>query len=153
MNRIRLGLWMRLLLITGAASLVSLPGSAEQSSVTVNVNGVRDQSGNIIICLWRQQDDGFPLCSSSSAFAHQAIAATDSAVAVTFQNIPAGEYAISAFHDEDEDGSLDRGFMGRPEEGIAISNMSQERRERPSFESAKFSLNGTQTLSLSLRYF
>jgi uncharacterized protein (DUF2141 family) len=31
--------------------------------------------------------------------------------------------------------------------------MNQERRERPSFDRAKFTLNGEQTISLSLKYF
>jgi uncharacterized protein (DUF2141 family) len=145
--------WMRSLLISVVTSLIGLPVLAEQSTVVVNVNGLRSQEGNIIVCLWRQQDEGFPLCSSTASFEHITAEAVGSTVTVTFQNIPAGDYAISAFHDENQDGSVNRGFMGRPEEGIAFSNMNSERRERPSFERAKFALNGEQTISLSLIYF
>lgn len=75
---------------------------------------------------------------------------------VTFQNLPAGEYAVSAFHDENQNGRLDRGLMGRPEEGIAFSNMTaptQGRPERPTFDKAKFALNGQKIVALSVRYF
>jgi uncharacterized protein (DUF2141 family) len=153
MNTIRPSLGVRLLLIGAAATLISPSISAEPSTVTVTVNGLRSQSGTIAVCLWRQQDDGFPLCSDTASFAYATTGATASTVTMTFQNIPPGDYALSAFHDENQNGRLDRGFMGRPEEGIALSNMNMERRERPSFEQAKFTLNGTQTLSLSLRYF
>jgi uncharacterized protein (DUF2141 family) len=147
--------WMHSLLVTAVSlpiSLLSSPTSAEESSVIVSVNGLRSQTGNIVVCLWTEQDEGFPVCSSTASFA-QSVAATASTATVTFQ-APTGDYAISAFHDENQDGELNRGFMGRPEEGIAFSNMNQEqRRGRPSFERAKFTLNGEQTVSLSLMYF
>jgi uncharacterized protein (DUF2141 family) len=147
-------LWIySLLLIGAAASLVSAPVSAVQSSITVTVSGIRSQEGSIMVCLWSQQDEEFPVCSATASMQYATAEPASSGVTVTFQNIPDGEYAISAFHDENGNVRLDRGFMGRPEEGIALSNMNMERRERPSFDRAKFTLNGTETISLSLRYF
>jgi uncharacterized protein (DUF2141 family) len=145
------------LLISAATSLMISPASAEQSSITVTVSGLRSQDGNVIVCLWQQQDEGFPICADGTTsfepIAIEAADSVDSTVTALFQNIPPGDYAVSAFHDEDQDGSIDRGFMGRPKEGITFSNMNQERRERPSFDHAKFTLNGEQTISLSLKYF
>jgi uncharacterized protein (DUF2141 family) len=65
------------------------------------------------------------------------------------------EYAISAFHDENQNGKLDRGMMGQPKEGLALSNMdmNQNRRERPTFNKAKFRMDGAKPLSLSVKYF
>jgi uncharacterized protein (DUF2141 family) len=153
MKEIQTKLWISPLLFSAAASLISLPVAAEQSTITVNATGLHSQSGTVMVCLWRQQDKDFPVCSTTAAMQYITATPTDSGATVTFRNIPAGDYAISAFHDENDNGRLDRGFMGRPEEGIGFSNMSQEGQGRPSFDRAKFSVNGAKTLSVSLRYF
>ncbi|NJM69726.1 MAG: DUF2141 domain-containing protein [Scytonema sp. RU_4_4] len=152
MNRIHTRMWMRPLLIGFVVSLTSPSFSAEQSSVTVNLSGLRSQKGNIVVCLWRQQNKDFPICSNKASFQHVTAKATASTIEVQFQNVPSGDYAISAFHDENQNGKIDKGFMGRPKEGIGFSNMTKER-GRPSFDKAKFTLNGEKTISLALMYF
>lgn len=149
MNINHVKMWMPSLLIGILVSLTSELVSAEQSSVTVNLSRLRSQKGQIVVCLWRQQDKNFPMCSNEASFQHIIAKASTSTIEVRFQSVPSGDYAISAFHDENQNGKIDRGFMGRPEEGIAFSNMTQER-GRPSFDKAKFSLNGAKTISLSL---
>lgn len=155
MKLMRSGLWIRLMVGSLATGLMSAPVSAEQSSVNVNVSGLRSSKGNIVLCLWKRQDKDFPVCSNTASFQHLTVKATDGTVTATFQNIPSGEYAISAFHDENQDGKLNRGFMGRPKEGIAFSSQdsNQGDRGRPSFDQAKFTVNGVKAISLSLLYF
>lgn len=153
-RRISTRLLLGTFLSSMAASLMIPPASAGQSSITVNVSGVRSQKGNIVVCLWKSQAKDFPLCSKTTSFQQSTVRAVGSSVAATFQDVPSGEYAISAFHDENQDGQLNRGAMGRPKEGIAISNLNlnQGRRERPSFNKAKFTVNGAKTMSVSLMY-
>jgi uncharacterized protein (DUF2141 family) len=140
-------------------SLISSSTTTAQStsSVTVNVNGLRSQKGNIVVCLWRQQDQDFPICSGQAAFRQLAIKPTNSTITATFQDIPPGDYAVSAFLDENENGKIDRNFMGMPREPIAFSNMSPpeqgQGRQRPSFEKSKFAVNGPRAVALSLMYF
>jgi uncharacterized protein (DUF2141 family) len=152
MKAIHAELWMYSLLV-GAATLVSVPVSAPQSALSVSVGGINSQQGNIVVCLWREQDRDFPICASDLSFQYTSTAASAATVSVTFQDVPSGNYALSAFHDENGNGRIDRGFMDRSEEGIAFSNMNPERRERPSFGRSLFTLNGTQTVSLSILYF
>jgi uncharacterized protein (DUF2141 family) len=138
-----------------AALLIIPPVSAGQSSITVNLSGVRSQKGNIVVCLWKSQAaKDFPLCSKTASFQQSTVKAAGSRVSAIFRDVPSGEYAISAFHDENQDGQLNRGAMGRPKEGLAISNLdlNQGRRERPSFNKAKFTVNGAKTMSMSLMY-
>jgi uncharacterized protein (DUF2141 family) len=148
--------WMHPLLSLSVlvSALMSSPASAQQTSITVKVSEIRSQKGNIMVCLWNQ-GKGFPICSGTASFKHTAVPATTSAITTTFQNVPPGEYAISAFHDENQNSKIDRGFMGRPKEGIAFSNggFSKGEQGRPSFDKSKFTVNGTKTISLSLMYF
>ncbi len=153
MKAIQFKLWIYPLLFSIAASLISLPVAAEQSTIIVNMTGLRSQSGTVLVCLWRQQDKEFPICSKTSSMQYIAAEPSGSNATVTFQNIPSGDYAISAFHDENQNGRLDRGFMGRPEEGIGFSNMTQGVQGRPSFDRAKFAVSGEKTISISLVYF
>jgi uncharacterized protein (DUF2141 family) len=154
MNILHARMWIPPILLGMFISLISPPVSATQSRITVNLNGLRSQNGNVVVCLWRQQDKDFPLCSAKAAFQHQTAKPTPSGITVTFNEVPSGDYAVSAFLDENQNGTIDRGFMGRPKEPIALSNMTQmlQRRSRPSFEEAKFTVNGPKTISLSLRY-
>jgi uncharacterized protein (DUF2141 family) len=170
MRMIHSRMGMPALLIGTVASLISPSVLAEQASVTVNVRNVRSQKGDVVVCLFRQQDKGFPICSttesvqrsSAKAYAstvamtasiqHVIIKAAASNVTATFQNVPPGDYAISAFHDENQNGKLERGFMGKPEEGIAASNMIPDARSQPSFEKSKITVNGAKTISFSFVY-
>ncbi len=179
MRMIHASTGMPALLIVIIASLISPPALAEQASVTVNVSNIRSQKGDVVVCLFKQQDKGFPICSTTesvqrsnakayastvattAAIQHVIVKASASTMTATFQNVPPGDYAISAFHDENQNSKLDRGFMGRPEEGIALSGMtpgegskpSPGERSAPSFDKAKFTVNGAKTVSLSLMYF
>ncbi len=171
MSMIHSRMGMPPLMIGVVALLMSSSALAEQSSVTVNMSNIRSQKGDVVVCLFKQQDKGFPICSTSEsvqrstakAYAstaaattatiqHVTVKASASTVTATFQNVPPGDYAVSAFHDENQNGKLERGFMGRPEEGIAASNMIPDARSQPSFDKSKFTVNGAKTISLSLTY-
>jgi uncharacterized protein (DUF2141 family) len=151
-------LWMSAVIGTLATTVIAPIASAEQSSVTVNLSGVRSQKGNVIVCLWSKENKDFPFCSSAAAYKSISIKADNASLVATFQNIPSGEYAISAFHDENGNGKLDTNWMGMPKEGLAAPRMDKEknqnpgRRERPSFDKMKFNLNGPTTLSASFMY-
>jgi uncharacterized protein (DUF2141 family) len=150
--------WMSALIGTLATPLIATSASAEQSSVTVNLSGIRSQKGNVVVCLWSKENKDFPFCSSATAYKSTSIKADNSSLVATFQTIPSGEYALSAFHDENGNGKLDTNWMGMPKEGMAAANMNKEknqnqgRRERPSFDKMKFTLKGSTTVSAAFMY-
>ena len=57
---------------------------------------------------------------------------------VIFKNVPAGEYAISMYHDENDNGKLDKNFVGMPKEGYMASNNEKGFMGPPKYENAKF---------------
>ncbi len=73
-------------------------------------------------------------------------------VTVTFAAVPAGRYAIMAYHDEDGDGRLNR-FMGMiPTEGYGLSN-DPEVTGPPAFEECAFDVPADgRALTIGLRY-
>ena len=56
--------------------------------------------------------------------------------AAVFKNLPAGDYAVSALHDEDGDGAMKTGFLGFPLEGYGFSSVKKVPLGRPPFDSA-----------------
>ncbi len=67
-------------------------------------------------------------------------------VVVSFTNIPDGFYAISVFHDEDENGELTTNFLGIPKEAYGASNNAPGRFGPPKWKDAKFEVRNGQTV-------
>ena len=70
------------------------------------------------------------------------------AVAI-FDNIPEGTYAISVFHDENEDKKLNT-FLGIPTENYAASNNAPSKFGPPKWKDAKFEVNNGKILKLKI---
>jgi uncharacterized protein (DUF2141 family) len=54
--------------------------------------------------------------------------------------LPEGEYAISVYHDANDNNKLDTGIFGIPSEGYGFSNNVKGFMGPPSYEKTKFSL-------------
>lgn len=57
---------------------------------------------------------------------------------VTLKDVTAGVYAISIYHDENDNDKLDTNFMGIPKEDTGCSNNAPARFGPPKWEDAKF---------------
>ncbi|WP_164714038.1 DUF2141 domain-containing protein [Chitinophaga rhizosphaerae] len=63
-------------------------------------------------------------------------------VIVSFNRVPAGKYAISAFLDENGDKDLNLGFFGKPTEKYGFSNEIRPTMRPAFFSEAAFDVNG-----------
>ena len=71
-----------------------------------------------------------------------------------FDGVKPGEYAISAFHDANANGKLDKNFIGIPVEGFCASRDARARFGPPSFDDARFEYRGgVVKQSVRMRYF
>jgi len=52
--------------------------------------------------------------------------------------LPFGEYTVRFFHDENDNGEFDTGFLGIPREGYGFSNNARPRFGPPSYHKARF---------------
>lgn len=71
---------------------------------------------------------------------------------VVFKNIPAGDYAVSVFHDENGDGKLNANLIGIPKEGFGFSNDAMGKFGPPSFEKAKVVMPLKKTVIITMKY-
>ena len=69
----------------------------------------------------------------------------------TFKNIPHDTYALAVFHDENNNGVLDKNALGIPIEPYGFSRNARARFSATPFEDAQFELKGKQSIDISIR--
>ena len=113
---------------------------------------LRSSTGFFRCSLWNQ-GEGFPVDYAKATQRVSAPIASERAMC-TFQNVPAGKYAISVLHDENDNKEMDTTERGAPKEGFAFSNDAFPKdRRTPPFEAAAFDYDGSDsTITLEIRY-
>ncbi len=119
--------------------LLSAPGHAEprgNSGVVEFRTRLRERGGSVRCGLFRKA--GWLKSALATATAR-----ADSATALcVFEGIPPGVYALSAFHDKNDNGKLDTNFLSMPIEDYGAPTLARGVFGPPSFEDAKFAYRG-----------
>jgi uncharacterized protein (DUF2141 family) len=73
---------------------------------------------------------------------------------IVIQDLPAGNYAIASYHDENGNGKLDTNALGMPEEGYGFSNDARGTFGPPKFSEAVFEFDGKtdKAIAFSIQY-
>lgn len=124
------------------AALWPYVGNAqERKQIVVNLTGIDvPQTGRIVFLLFNQEE-GFPI-APERAYRKGIINDFSTSAIYTFNDIPAGTYAVAVFHDENSNGEIDRNFAGMPKESVGASNMTGF--GRPTFAKCMFTKGTTQ---------
>ncbi|TVR10794.1 MAG: DUF2141 domain-containing protein [Salinarimonadaceae bacterium] len=115
------------LIVAGAAS-------AQNVTLTVRVSDVESNEGQVYVGLC---DRGL---AESECLGGRFQPARRGEMTFVFENIPAGVYAVAAYHDVNGNGVLDTNFLGIPREPYGFSN-DAGRRGPPNFNSAQVPVN------------
>lgn len=124
----------RILMVLAAGALAMSAGAAQAGDVTVTLTGVQARAGQLLITL---QTEGQFMQQAGLAQRVENPGAGE--VTVTFVDVPAGDYALSAFHDENGDYRMQASEIGIPMEGWAMSN-GAALRGAPTFDLVKVSV-------------
>ena len=68
-----------------------------------------------------------------------------------FINLPEGIYAIALFVDANKNLKIDKNFLGIPKEQFGFSNNAMGKLSAPSFEQAKFKVEGNTLQNIKLK--
>lgn len=124
--------------------VVALAAGAEERStgrLTVVVTDVESGDGKVYCALF-DRSEGFP-SGPDKALRGVERRARKGRLECRFGPVPAGTYAVAVIHDEDDDGELDTGLVGRPLEPWGVSNNPRGPLfGPPSFEDAAFAHPG-----------
>lgn len=110
-------------------------------AVTVEVAGLASSRGSVECVLW-SGTLGFPT-EIAKALARVRTSPLEKATATcTFDAVAPGTFAVSISHDENENGRVDKNFLGIPTERYGFSNNPSPFMRAPRFDEAAFTVGG-----------
>ena len=140
-----LGLILGVLVSSVAVRAEDAANAIGAAALTVTVEGALPPKGAVMVALFDSED-----AFLKAPLARQAAAPSEAGIAVvTFEGLEPGVYAVSAFHDKNGNGALNRNFVGIPKEPTGASNNPKPRMGPPLFEAARFEL-GEAPMAISI---
>lgn len=140
---------MKRLLLCSTLLAALLAPLAQAADLAVNVLDVRAGGGEVKLLLF-DREDGFR--KEDKARQVLRLPAGAGAVAGAFAGLPAGRYAVIAYHDENGDGKLNLRLGMFPKEGYGLSN-NPKPLGPPKFADAAFDLpDGGLRVDIRLAY-
>ena len=141
--------WAVSRLLLGAAAMTVPATPALAASLNLTLEGLRNRSGQVHLCLTRDQAF-FPDCSRDPHAVKRSLG-TAQAGQLTIE-APPGDYALSVVHDQTGNGRLDT-VLGIPREGFGFSRNPAIRMGPPRFRDTRFTLPAQgATFAVRIRY-
>jgi uncharacterized protein (DUF2141 family) len=114
---------------------------ATGSDVIINVSNLNNNNGKVFVALY----------NSESSFLNKETKRDYSLIknngcTVIFKDVPNGIYAVSMFHDENDNNKMDTNFLGIPKEDYGCSNNAKGFMGPPKWEDAKFQINNNSII-------
>lgn len=107
----------------------------ESFAITVNISGMKADKGDVYVALYNSETSFL-----KDGFKGAIVKVSNKNATAIFKNIEKGIYAISVFHDENDNKKMDSNFMGIPKEPIGCSNGATGFMGPPKYKNAKFEL-------------
>jgi len=121
-------------------------------SLTVTIKNLKNDHGEVQIALYNKEGT-IPDKEQNQYFLKKRVQPKNQEVEVTFSHLPKGRYAVSVYHDENNNHKIDKGLF-LPEEGVGLSRLDTINfLHLPSFETASFELNHDTIVPITLHYF
>jgi uncharacterized protein (DUF2141 family) len=120
-------------------------GLAQNSNLTVTVLGLKNNTGVVISELYNAEGKFLKTSYKTVSSAIKSNTAT-----VTFTGIPKAEYTVMVYHDENNNGKLDKNFIGMPKEPVACSNNAKGFMGPPKYEDAKFTISADTKINIKM---
>jgi uncharacterized protein (DUF2141 family) len=124
------------LLMLFAASTLSA-----QSQLTVVIDGIEKIKGQLFIAVYNEEN------FRKKPIDFQIKKVENETITIVFDSIPPGEYALSAFHDENSNNRLDTGTFGIPTEKYGFSNNARGQMGPPAFKDCMIKVEEEDTVA------
>jgi uncharacterized protein (DUF2141 family) len=141
-----------------AAAAVSITGlfatPAMAASLSVTVENLRNNDGQVIVCVFDATDagkGGFPDCVKGHPQLTTKAGIAGGKATANFPGLNDGVYVVAMIHDENGNGSMDTNFLGIPAEGVGVST-NPSLTGKPRFDQAQFNLKGKMSIRITAKY-
>ncbi|KGL64217.1 DUF2141 domain-containing protein [Polaribacter sp. Hel1_85] len=136
-----------ILLITAFifTGILSIPAQ-EKHTVILEFQGMKSDKGNLYVAIYDKEDHFLKKPIKGTIVKIENKKAT-----VTLKDIPAGIYAVSAFHDVNDNKKMDTNFIGIPKEPTGMSNDATGFMGPPKYKDAKFEVTKDTVLTINVK--
>ena len=125
------------------------PRPEGQGRVEITMTGFKDAEGQALVAFFLNAE-GWP-DGGDSVFATQVASINDGRASVVVEDVPAGPFAVSVFHDTDDDRELDSGVFGIPSEAYGFSADARSSFGPPKFEEARLELAAGEMKQITIK--
>ena len=116
--------------------LVSNAQQTNGNEVTVTVSNLKSNKGKVFFALYNEESQFL-----KKEIRGEIRAIENNTCTIVFKDVKNGIYAISMFHDENDNGKMDTNFIGIPKEPYGCSNNAKGFMGPPKWADAKFQIN------------
>lgn len=124
-------------------------GTVHGATLEVRIKEKASTTGSFYYLIFKSKK-GFPDVKKESVYLGT-FSAKESSLLI--ENVPEGEYALTIFQDENENGKLDTNMVGIPKESFGFSNNPRILMGAPSFEKCRFQVEGKTEIEIKMRQF
>ncbi len=119
--------------------LISFSSMAEEfGKITITIEGIKNTKGTIKLALAYNEKKFNSVNLIKKAFRVESLKISARPLNFTFDKIPYGTYALSVFHDENDNNDLDRDLFDAPLEGYGYSNNPKKMERAATFKESQF---------------
>ena len=115
---------------------LTVANAQDSNSLTVSFEGLKNDQGKVYVALYNTEASFM-----KKELIGTSVVINDAKASIVFEDLKPGNYAISSFHDENDNGKLDTNFIGIPKESFAFSNNVKGSFGPPKFKAAKFTIS------------
>ena len=115
-------------------------------TITVEIAGMTADKGAVYVSLCNNKE-----LFLKKGFRSEIVKVTDKKATAVFKNIPEGMYAISVFHDENDNKKLDTKRFGIPTEATGCSKGAVGKYGPPKYKDAKFTLTKDEIIPVIVK--
>ncbi len=131
--------------------LLAIVASAQAKTLTVVATGLKSDKGKVQFSLYNKEGS-IPDKELNKYFKMKRVPIAHGKAWAVFRNLPRGRYAVSVFHDENDNRKIDKGLV-MPTEGVGLSNYpSINLFHLPDFKKASFPLDHDKTIRIHVIY-
>ncbi len=132
-------------------TLALLYMSLQAQTLTVVATGLKNDKGEVQFSLYNKKGT-IPDKTLSKYYKMKRVAITGTTAKAVFKDLPKGRYAVSVFHDENNNGKIDKGLI-MPKEGVGLSNYKTINFfNLPNFKKASFLLEQDNEIKIGVIY-
>ncbi len=135
--------------MAGLTALFFIASANAQSKVIAEISNLKNDKGVCRACLFNSAASFKG--ESGQPFACETVTVKNRNAQATFQNVPAGNYALFVFHDENSNNKIDKNFLGIPKEGYGASKNKLPFAGAPTFNDNRFTVENNSTMKLLVK--